>query len=153
MIAIETFKIYNTGATLYSSFTFTDSMGDTKSFDIPGNSTQYFYVTTTYPVTSPSPNVIVTSLGFVGNFFNFSSTTSSDSFFIYCVSDVFSALTIGDTTYFEKIISEDSSPETIVDNTCFKLISTGSSVYDLISLLIFKSRRIDSNKLIFCSDC
>jgi hypothetical protein len=136
MVAIETFKIYNTGATLYSSFTFTDSNGDPKSFDIPGNSIQYFYITTTYPVTSPSPDVIVISLGIINEtWFNFSSTTSSDSFSIFCVKAVFSAITIGDTTYFEKIISENSTPETIVDNTCFKLISTGSSVYDYYTTL------------------
>ena len=136
MVAIETFKIYNTGATLYSSFTFTTSMGDTKSFDIPPNSSQYFYVSTTYPVTSPSPDVIVISLGYLGsNFFNFSSTTSSDTFDFYGIGTIFSALTIGDTTYFEKIISDSISPETTVLNTCFKLISSGSPVYDYYSTL------------------
>jgi hypothetical protein len=136
MVAVETFKIYNTGVTLYSSFTFTTSMGDTKSFDIPPNSSQYFYVSTTYPVTSPSIDIIVISLGYLGsNFFNFSSTTSSDTFDFYGVGTIFSALTIGNTTYFEKIISDSSAPETTVLNTCFKLISSGSSVYDYYSTL------------------
>jgi hypothetical protein len=136
MVAIETFKIYNTGVTLYSSFTFLTTFGNTRTFDIPPNSSQYFYVSTTQAVTSPSPDVIVISLGYLGsNFFNFSSTTSSDTFNFYGVGTIFSALTIGDTTYFEKIISDSSAPETTVLNTCFKLISSGSSVYDYYSTL------------------
>ena len=152
MVAIETFKIYNTGVTTYSSFTFTASTGEVKTFDIPGNSSQYFYVSTTYwPVTSPSPNIVVVPLGYLGsNYFNFSSTTSSDSFDFYGVSSIFSALTIGNTTYFKKIISDSSTPETIVENTCFKLVSTGSSIYDMYSTLGWNGNSCPPCSLTYC---
>jgi hypothetical protein len=134
MIAIYTYQVYNTGSTIYS-FTFTDLSGNLKFFDILPYSSQYFYIKSS-SVTSPSPDIIVNLIDSGFSWFHFSSTTSSDTFDFPCSGGtVFSALTIGDIIYTEKVISTENEPE-IIFNGCFKLIGSGSTqIYDIFSVL------------------
>lgn len=135
-MSVSIWKLVNTGGTTYNNFSFTDSAGNLKVFNVEPDSSLYqYYVDATDPVTSQG-SVVATSYGAIDRVFEFTGCCYNDSFYFSGNSTLwqehFGGTNIGYAYGFINTISSSNPNNT--SQGCYELLNTGTS-----SSYIFKS--------------
>ena len=129
-MAVPIYEVYNTGTTTYVGFTFLDYYGVTKTIDILGLSSRYYYLNcdALTPPTSPSPDIILSIWdNMTGDMYTFSSCCNSQIFGIMGAPNFPASDGIGNSYYFEEVITS-SNPNEFFDANCYEWIDVNDSL-------------------------
>ena len=141
------YRVENTGLTTYNNFTYTENDGNNKIINLEPN--QVYYINS-WSVTSPSPEILVSSMStpsFVMEFQGCCDNTQQFSFYGINyngqIEHPLRSLNLNDSTSFSNIIS--SSNPSITYQGCFQYVGSATTVnssYPLFSTISFPSSSI-----------
>ena len=117
-------SVKNTGTTVYNGFNFVDGYGMSKVINLQPNLTYFLF---SFSVTSPSLDVSVSFYNKTDTTYCFSGCCDGEliSFKGVSTSPVFSSATIGQTYYFNQVISSSNPNQNF--SGCFELVSFGNN--------------------------
>ena len=146
-MSLSLWKLVNTGLTTYNNFTFTDSAGNVKVFDVEPDYLYYeYWVDATDPVTSQG-SVVVTNYGAIDTVFEFTGCCYNDSFY-FSGNSSFPAQNLNKTYGFVNTISSSNPNNT--SQGCYELVNTGTtSSYTFKSILGLYSAVVYND----CTEC